>query len=173
MARVFETTFRTAIATDKQRLVELIESAGLPAEHIDEFIDGFLVAEVDERIQACGGLEVYDDTGILRSFVVEPNLQRSGLGREIANRQLVAAKQAGLVELYLFTVDSWPFWEKLGFKGISFSEWPPPARRSWQYQLVGSHRAALERMGIRSMWRTLSSLAEPPSRPGPSTSETR
>ncbi len=173
MSRVFETTFRAAIATDKGRLVELIELAGLPAKHIDEFIEGFLVAVVDERIQACGGLEIYGETGILRSFVVEPNIQRSGLGREIANRQLVAAKQAGLEALYLFTGDSSPFWEKLGFNRIPFSEWAQPARESWQYQLVNSHRAALERMGIRSMWRSLSGLAEPPSRAQPRGSETR
>ncbi len=163
MPSPLEITFRPAISADTLRIEELIESAGLPAEHVDEFISGFVVAVVEGRIQACGGLEIYANTGVLRSFVVEPGVRRSGLGSEIVNRQLSAAAQAGLEELYLFTGVSWPFWERLGFQGIPFSAWPQQTRDSWQYQLVNKHRAALERMGIRSMWRPISILADAPS----------
>ena len=160
MTSSFHTTFRSADATDTQRLVELIESAGLPAEHVGEFIGGFLVAEVESLIQACGGLEIYGDTGVLRSFVVEPRVQGSGIGRELADRQIVAAAQAGIEELYLFTGSARPFWEKFGFNETPLAAWPLPARASWQYQLVSSNQKALERFGILSMWRPVSNLQD-------------
>ena len=48
-------TFRPARTDDVPRMTELIASAELPAAFIAEFLDGFVVAERDGAVIACGG----------------------------------------------------------------------------------------------------------------------
>jgi N-acetylglutamate synthase-like GNAT family acetyltransferase len=132
-------------------MVDLISSAELPAAFVDEFLDEFVVAELGGTVIGCGGVEMYETCAIIRSVVVEPTAQGAGIGREIAQRLMDAARAAGATDLYLFTAQAHPFWLLLGFVDVTFEEWKAPARANWQYQFLSQNREMVP--DIHTMWR--------------------
>ena len=146
-----DVSFRPARASDIPRVVELISSAELPAAFVAEFLGGFVVAERDGAVIACGGVEVYETCAVIRSVVVDPQAQGGGIGREIARRLMDSARAAGATDLYLFTAQAHPFWQRLGFEDVTFEEWKEPARANWQYQFLSQNREIVP--DIHTMWR--------------------
>ena len=146
-------SIRPGKVDDVAAIEALLTAAHLPARLVAEFIDAFLVAERDGRVVAAGGLEVYEDAAVLRSVVVNDGLRGSGLGRDIACRLMDNARRAGAADLYLFTIDSWPFWQKLGFIEVPMLDWRGPAQRCFQWRFVTSNIERFRQMGIHSMWR--------------------
>jgi N-acetylglutamate synthase-like GNAT family acetyltransferase len=144
---------RRAAAADVPRMVELIAGANLPPLFVEEYLAGFLVAESGETVIACGGLEMYGDCGVIRSVVVDERARGQGLGLRIAETLMDDARQTGATDLYLFTMDAWPFWRRLGFADVTFEEWKNPARACWQYRLLEENRDMIPE-GIHTMWRT-------------------
>jgi len=152
-SRALDARVRPAKPADVPAIEALLEAAHLPARQVAEFIDSFLVAEQGGRIVAVGGIEVYEDTAVLRSVAVDETLRGKGLGREVAAQLMENARAAAAADLYLFTVDSWPFWQKLGFVEIPMPDWRAPAQRCWQWRFVTANEERFRAMGIHSMWR--------------------
>lgn len=144
-------TFRPAREDDVPRIVELISAADLPAAFIAEFLDGFVVAERERAVIACGGVEMLETCAVIRSVVVDPAAQGAGIGLEVARRLMDAARAAGATDLYLFTAEAHPFWQRLGFADVAFEEWKEPARANWQYQFLSQNREMVP--DIHTMWR--------------------
>ena len=138
---------------DVAAIEALLTAAHLPARLVAEFIETFLVAEQGARVVAAGGFEPYDDTAVLRSVVVDDALRGRGVGRDIAQRLMENARATGAADLYLFTIDSWPFWQKLGFIEVPMLDWRGPAQRCFQWRFVTSNIDRFRQMGIHSMWR--------------------
>lgn len=146
------TTFRNATLDDVAAITALLEAAHLPAREIEPFIGGFIVAEHEGAVVACGGIEVHGDTAVLRSVAVDESMRRSGVGRELCTRLVAAAIGHGSTDLYLFTVDAWPFWQKLGFREIDLEDWRQPARRSWQWRYVRANPEFARSINLHTMW---------------------
>jgi N-acetylglutamate synthase-like GNAT family acetyltransferase len=144
--------FRRATATDVPRMTELIAAADLPPLFIEEYLDGFVTAERAGKVIACGGLEIYDDCGVIRSVVVDPDSRGLGLGLQLAETLMADARTAGVGHIYLLTMDAWNFWLRLGFADVTFDEWREAARACWQYQFCSQNTELLP--GIHTMWRT-------------------
>jgi amino-acid N-acetyltransferase len=138
---------------DVAAIEALLTAAHLPARLIAEFIDNFLVAEQEGRVVAAGCFEVYEDTAVLRSVVVDEPLRGSGLGKEIAELLMEKTRAGGAADLYLFTIDSAPFWLKLGFEEIPMTSWRLPARQFFQWRFVMQNLERFRERGIHSMWR--------------------
>jgi N-acetylglutamate synthase-like GNAT family acetyltransferase len=83
--------------------------------------------------------------------VVDPGARGLGLGGQLAERLMALARESAAADLYLFTVDAWPFWERYGFRDVTFEEWREPARACWQYQFLSQNREIVG--GIHTMWR--------------------
>jgi len=133
-------TLRRARPDDVPTLAAMIERANLPAVFIEEFIDGFVVAERGGRVLGCGGVELYGESAFIRSVVVEPEAQGLGLGRRIAEALEADARAAGATELYLFTMDAHEFWRHLGYEDLALSDWREEARECWQYVFISQNR---------------------------------
>ena len=88
-------TFRRATEADVPRFSELIAAAALPPLFIEQYLDGFVAAERDGAIVACGGIEFYGDSAVIRSVVVDPAAQGVGLGRSIAEMLIATARERG------------------------------------------------------------------------------
>ena len=145
-----ETTFRPATLADVPRMAQLIAAAELPPIFIEEFIDGFLAADVAGQVGACGGVEIYDDCAVIRSVVVDPSARGQGLGGELAERLIVLARTRGAGDVYLFTMDAWEFWKRCGFTDVALDEWREPARACWQYQFISQSPEMAAK--IHTMW---------------------
>jgi len=145
---------RRGRAGDVEALAALIAEANLPPLFIEEYVEGFAVAEQDGRIIAAGGLEVYGKAGaFIRSVAVAPEGRGLGLGREIAELLCEDAHASGVHDIYLFTQDAWFFWQHLGFVDIPMDAWPPATRVCWQYRFLIEHPAFMRSLGVHSMWR--------------------
>ena len=140
---------------DVPRFAELIAGADLPPLFISEWIYGFAAAEYDGEVIACGGLEVYDGCGVIRSVVVDEPGRGLGLGRKIAELLIEDARLAGATDIFLVTVDAWPFWAHLGFETVPFERWNEPSRACWQYIYLTQNKQFFDDMGGRSMWRAV------------------
>ena len=143
--------YRRANAADIPQLVALILAANLPPLFMEEFIEGFAVAEQDGKIIACGGLEIYDRYGVIRSIAVDQEARGLGLGRIITDLLIEEARRYPCEETYLMTVDAWEFWKHVGFVDVEPEEWAPPAQKFWQYQFVCSKPEFREGMGVHFM----------------------
>lgn len=144
-------TFRRATANDVPRFVELIAAANLPPLFIAEYLDGFIAAEADGGVIACGGLEMYGQFAVIRSVVIDEQARGLGLGARMAAMLEDDARAAGATDIYLFTGDALEFWRHRGFVEVTFDQWARPPRLSWQYQFCSQN---LDLIGeIHPMWR--------------------
>jgi amino-acid N-acetyltransferase len=143
--------YRRGTADDIPQLSALILSANLPPLFMEEFIEGFAVAEQDGKIIACGALEVYDRCGVIRSIAVDKDARGLGLGRTITDLLVEEARRFPCDEVYLMTVDAWEFWKHVGFVDVAPGEWAPPAQKFWQYQFVTAEPERAATMGVHFM----------------------
>lgn len=135
--------YRRARPDDMPRMAALIASANLPPLFLEEFLGGFVAADCRGEIAGVGGLEIYGETGVIRSVVVDERARDWGLGRAMSELLIADARSAGAAMLYLFTAEALAFWQHLGFEEIALDDWPPEARECWQWQFVSRHRAAM------------------------------
>ncbi len=149
--RIPGVTFRMAIEADVQRMTALIAAAALPAVFITEFLEGFVVAERDGEVVACGGVEQYEACAVIRSVVVDPAARGRGIGLEIAAMLMEMARSARASDVYLFTAEAHAFWSRLGFVDVAYEDWREPARACWQYQFLSQNRQMVP--DIHTMWR--------------------
>jgi amino-acid N-acetyltransferase len=147
--------YRRGREADVPALAALIAAADLPPLFIAEFLGGFAVAEHAGDLVACGGLEMYDDGGVIRSVVVHPEAQGLGLGRVVSELLIEDARLSGAGRAYLFTAEAAEFWRHLGFEDLLLADWSMPPRASWQYRYVSEHRGEMAAIGVRGMWRAL------------------
>lgn len=147
-----DVTVRAARSDDVPAMAQLIESANLPPFFIDQFLDGFVLAERKGEMLGCGGVEIYGDTAVLRSIVVAEAARGLGLGRALAERLAGHARAARVTELYLFTQDAHDFWRHLGFTDVDLDGWAQQPRASWQYQFVSTNPGVFP--DLRAMWRS-------------------
>ena len=146
---------RRARRGDLPAITDVIVNANLPPLFIEEFAEGFAVAEQQGAIIAAGGLEIYGNAGFLRSIAVTQEGRGLGLGREITKLLIADARAAGISDIYLFTQDAVLFWQHMGFAGVPMDAWPEAARANWQYRYISAHFAAMQAMGTHSMWKAV------------------
>ena len=144
-------TFRPARAADVPRMVDLIASANLPPAFVEEYLEGFIAAERSGEIVACGGVEMYSDSAVIRSVVVDEAARGLGLGRGLAELLMTHARDAGATDLYLFTADALPFWQQCGFVEVTLEDWQDAPRACWQYQFISQNRSLMPE--VHTMWR--------------------
>lgn len=142
--------FRRGRLDDIPRLVELMINADLPPLFIEEFIGGFCVVEQAGAVIGCGGLELYDDCGVIRSIVVDDTARGIGLGARMAQLLVEDARASGGNDVYLFTADAHPFWLHLGFIDMPLDRWRPEPRACWQYRFVAPLQDV---MPVYPMWK--------------------
>jgi len=105
-----------ASANDLEPVLRLLESVQLPTAGVADHFSDFFVAKDDEgRLVGAIGLERYDSLGLLRSAVVTPGRQRSGVGSQLTKVMIDEAKGQRLTDLVLFTTDAQAFFSRFGF----------------------------------------------------------
>jgi amino-acid N-acetyltransferase len=153
--------FRPGRLADVETIAGMLRAAHLPANNVEDFIDGFVIAERDGEIAGCGGLELYDASAMLRSVVVAEVARGTGLGRAIAQLLEQKAIEAGAKQLYLFSIENWTFWQHLGYEDVPLEDWVEPAKVSWQHRYVSAHQDEFRAMGLHSMKKSVSPAAPP------------
>ncbi len=127
---------RPAKRSDVREIKRLLAGYHLPRADLGRYVDTFLVAEDDEGLAGCAGLELYGSSAILRSVAVAERLRGTGLGRRLTEEALALARRRGVRRLYLFTMTAEEFFQRFGFRRIHIDEMDQNLRASREYQIV-------------------------------------
>jgi amino-acid N-acetyltransferase len=134
LEQVGRTEIRRAAEADLERIETLLGDAHLPLEGArDAFRVGF-VAEVGQAIVGAVALEMYPDSALLRSLVVDPAAQGQGLGARLTRAAVEEASRRGVHAIYLLTTTAEHFFPRFGFVAVDRHSVPPSIQGSIEFQ---------------------------------------
>jgi len=128
-----EIELRNAGKEDLPFIFDLLKGSNLPYEDISSKLDCLFVAYTSNEVVGIGGVEIYDEYGLLRSLVVKEELRGKGYGKRLCLKLMEQAKQKDVKELYLLTTTAKTFFEKLGFSLIERDEAPEVIRKTDEF----------------------------------------
>ncbi len=117
-------SIRQATHDDLSTAKTLVSDAGLPVDDLAAAHLAF-VGIVDEDVVGVIGFENHGRVGLLRSLVVAEDARAAGLGRELVAALEASAREQGVDEIWLLTIDADPFFAQLGYQIRGRSLAPP------------------------------------------------
>ncbi len=139
-----EITIRSAFDRDIKNAKKLLRAADLPVDDLDSSMLAF-VAEADGLLVAAIGIEVFDSVGLLRSLVVASDFRAAGIGRFLVERLEDRARQDGVSELWLLTIDADAWFEGLGYTALGREQAPDAIRATAEFSSLCPDDAVLMR----------------------------
>lgn len=110
---------KAATIRDLSRIKSFLKYNGLPDLGVDDCVSNFVVVEEQNgSLVGVAGLEVYGQSGLLRSVAVDERFRGQGHGRALVDRVVTSAKAKGIKTLYLLTNDATHYFEGLGFQVV-------------------------------------------------------
>ena len=106
---------RSPCASDYAPVKKLLADARLP---VDDFVPehlAFVACDGEEPVAAIG-CEKFGDSWLLRSLVVAEGQRSSGLGAKLVDALESDARDQGVVQIWLLTIDADGFFESLGYR---------------------------------------------------------
>jgi amino-acid N-acetyltransferase len=134
---------------DYPAVIALLEAAGLPTTGVPRTLGDFLVADAGDGVAGAIGLERYGSGALLRSAVVRPGDQGTGIGTLLVRALLDRARDGGLREIYLLTTTAERWFPRFGFASIEREQVPDAVRASVEFREACPASAAVMRMLIR------------------------
>jgi amino-acid N-acetyltransferase len=139
---------RSATAADYPAVIALLEAAGLPTAGVPRTLVDFLVANRADGLAGAIGLERYGSGALLRSAVVRPGDQGTGIGAALVHALLDRARDGGLREIYLLTTTAERWFPRFGFSPIGREQVPDAVRASVEFREACPASAAVMRLLI-------------------------
>ena len=125
---------RPATDSDLEHVEALLRDARLPLEGArDAFRVGF-VAEEHEAIVGAVALEMYPDSALLRSLVVDRAAHGRGLGGRLTQAAIEEARRRGVDAIYLLTTTAEQFFPRFGFVAVDRQSMPLSIQGSIEFQ---------------------------------------
>lgn len=128
-----------ATKTDYPAIVVLLQKTELPPDGIEAHFENFLVIRHPEAVAGpefligSVGLEIYQDSALLRSLSVHPDYQGLGLGSRLVNNIIEVAKGKGISHLFLLTNTAETFFKKRGFVIVTRDKVPAEMKQSIEF----------------------------------------
>jgi UDP-N-acetylmuramate: L-alanyl-gamma-D-glutamyl-meso-diaminopimelate ligase len=111
-----------ATAEDLPGTKDLLDETALSYPDMDEHLHEILVLreQGQNRVVGCVAMEIYDDSGVLRSLATSPARRGEGLGWMLADAAIGRARRRGARRVYLITESASDFFaEKFGFQTVA------------------------------------------------------
>lgn len=128
-----ELKLRSANAQDLSSIENLLKEDRLPYQDISEKLADLFIGCVNSEAIGIGGLEVYQNSGLLRSLVVERSYRGRGYGKTFTAHLLRYAKSVNVERVYLLTTTATTFFTQLGFEKIDRSLAPSVIQNTSQF----------------------------------------
>jgi amino-acid N-acetyltransferase len=127
-------TIRGATASDLEQVRALLKAASLPLDGLEEqFGDGYAIAECEGVAVGAEGVEVYGQSGLLRSAVVDPGWRGRGVGDTLTHDRLAWAAARGLRDVWLLTTTAADYFPRFGFERVARESAPPAMQASREF----------------------------------------
>jgi amino-acid N-acetyltransferase len=127
-------TYCTATSYDLPEIMALLNAAHLPQVGLEEHILNFMLALEGDKVVGCAGLEVHQNSGLLRSVVVAPAYRSQGVGAKLTQGMMDLARQKNLTSLSLLTETAADFFLRFGFVEVKRVELPAALQSSQELQ---------------------------------------
>jgi amino-acid N-acetyltransferase len=124
---------RPARQEDFEMIAGLLRGSSLPTIGVNEHLDNFLVAEEKGRVIGAIGLEVYDETALLRSAVVAAERRSSGIGSKLYDQLLLRARNLRIQRLVLLTNTAEEYFRRKGFRTVDQELITGPVTKSVEF----------------------------------------
>ena len=118
---------------DAETIVELLKAQHLPPDGLLDHLATTFVARQNGHVVGSAALEVYVDGALLRSVAVAPALRGRGVGRDLTEAALVAARGLRIPALYLLTTTADHYFPKFGFERITRADVPASVQASVEF----------------------------------------
>lgn len=129
-----DVAIRPARPADFSAAASLLQAAGLPVADLSaDGLGDFLVACSGDGVVGFIGLEAYAGIGLLRSLVIRPDLRKLGVGRRLVAELEALARERGIAELWLLTIDAQRYFEELGYGLQERATAPDAIRRTGEF----------------------------------------
>lgn len=127
-------TYCTATTGDLPEIAALLKDAHLPTAGLEAHILNFVLALDGETVVGCAGLEVHQNSGLLRSVVVAPGYRAHGIGAKLTEGMIELAQQKNLTTLSLLTETAQDYFPRFGFVQVPRTELPAALSASAELQ---------------------------------------
>jgi amino-acid N-acetyltransferase len=123
---------------DKDKVLDLLSEAELPIEDLtNEKMRSFMVAKgKDDCIIGVVGVEMYQESGLLRSLAVHPAYRGKGLGNRLTGKIEFFAWHNGIKTLYLLTMTAADFFSKIGYEVTQRDKVPESIGNTEEFKTV-------------------------------------
>jgi amino-acid N-acetyltransferase len=122
--------------TDRDDVIRLLSEAKLPTEDLNtQTLQNFLVAKEGKGTTVGAvGVELYGETGLLRSLVVHSSYRGRGLGKQLTNEIEAYARGMGVKTLFLLTMTAADFFPRLGYRQTQRSNVPQLIAETFEFK---------------------------------------
>ena len=131
-----EFTILPAIPAETEAIRTLLIEAELPHEDFAQHLNHFLTAKQNGTLAGAIGLEIYGESGLLRSLVVDAAYRGQGLGIELGEQIFAYAKSQDVKKLYLLTTTAADFFPKLDFSTIDRDNVPSAIQNTEEFASI-------------------------------------
>lgn len=142
---------RDAAVDDLADIKSLLEQAALPFDDLkqDAMQDFVIVRDAQRMLIGAGGIERYENDGLLRSVVVHENARGNGLGQQITRAVEDRARNNGVTTLYLLTTTAAEFFPRLGYGRVERNNAPEKLKHSAEFTSLCPASAVCMRKSLR------------------------
>ncbi|HWR29350.1 MAG TPA: arsenite methyltransferase [Negativicutes bacterium] len=116
---------RPAESSDFSLIHALLVTNDLPTAGVDPASGDYFVAVSLKQLVGVIGFEKYGSAAMLRSFAVQADIRKGGIGATLVNRALEHLKASNITPIYLLTNTAEQYMTQFGFKKIKREEIPP------------------------------------------------
>lgn len=114
-----EVKLRPAKSDDSGYIESLLVQNDLPTADLSEKLPSLYVCETETEQIGVGGLERYDEAGLVRSVAIEESARGNGYGTRVCDELLDRARSTGISTVYLLTTTADEFFERLDFEEVA------------------------------------------------------
>jgi len=118
---------------DFEEIRDLLKSANLPFEDVENGTGPFLLARNQEKLIGCIGLQICGEDALLRSLAVSESDRNQGLGKTLLQEILEYASRLRLYNIYLLTSTAENFFRKYGFANADRTKAPDAIRETSEF----------------------------------------
>jgi len=114
-------------------MAALLQKEALPSRYIEEHLDHYLVLRDGSAVWGCAGLEVYADSCLLRSLVIDDAHRHEGWGSALLQELIGRARQLHVRDIIALTSTAAPLLGRYGFVEVERECIGVIVRNSWQF----------------------------------------
>lgn len=120
----------------RDAVVALLQSQGLPTEDLPSTLQDFYVAVEDETVVGLIGMERYGPFGLLRSMVVHPGYRNRQIAERLVQWLEEKATASGIQQIYLLTETAEVYFGRKGYTTVHRDVVPAEVKASSEFSHV-------------------------------------